>query len=499
MRLDYIDQAQGVGQCRPLNVDHKNVIKSVMAYNPASTQGEVNLLAAYRPPSTRYPDGVPAENMKRDDITTDMLANSDDGTLRWYIFGHQHSFQARSELRSEQPTIEEFQGLMKNELWVGLTPEEMRKLGDEQNTNQMLNLGRDSVQMLSKSLEEGSTVEFKIYDWPAYRAHKELPSHFDLKEELDPGKNYFKFWTFLNYTDQVSVRNTIAVGMQMDKALKNKHQVEWTVALLREQTYALVVQIFELHAKGMLKGMKAFNAAAAAAAEARGDAGPSKRGTKPGTSKRGGRSRSLGKAVAPSLVVGKKGKKDGMSMNLWMSVCGLTNCDVELDFLDHILREELREKQAKEKARQEEEEEEDEDEDEAEEKEKAEDEEVEAEEEDVAEMEVEDDQEPQLLFLPGVPVETTPAEQTQQSQASIITAFRQGLINAMDEADTPQELDAMLDDVEAKADAAAAAGSKDTINTAFRQGISKAMDAAKTADQKKEKKKRHPFSGCGAL
>ena len=248
------------------------------------------------------------------------------------------------------------------------------QLGDEQNTNQMLNLGRDSVQMvtsfrtllesttsqsalrniwakkvqdwktfgalqLSKSLEEGSTVEFKISDWPAYRAHKELPSHFDLKEELDPGKNYFKFWTFLNYTDQVSVRNTIAVGMQMDKALKNKHQVEWTVALLREQTYALVVQIFELHAKGMLKGMKAFNAAAAAAAEAREDAGPSKRGTKPGTSKRGGRSRSLGKAVAPSLVVGKKGKKVGMSMNLWMSVCGLTNCDVELDFLDHILRE----------------------------------------------------------------------------------------------------------------------------------------------------------------
>ena len=128
MLLDYIDQAQGVGQCRPLNVDHKNVIKSVMAYNPASTQGEVNLLAAYRPPSTRYPDGVPAENMKRDDITTDMLANSDDGTLRWYIFGHQHSFQARSELRSEQPTIEEFKGLVKCELWVGLTPEEMRKV-----------------------------------------------------------------------------------------------------------------------------------------------------------------------------------------------------------------------------------------------------------------------------------------------------------------------------------------------------------------------------------
>ena len=75
MLLDYIDQAQGVGQCRPLNEDHKNMIKSVMAYNPASTQGEVNLLAAYRPPSTRYPDGVPAENMKRDDITTDIVTN----------------------------------------------------------------------------------------------------------------------------------------------------------------------------------------------------------------------------------------------------------------------------------------------------------------------------------------------------------------------------------------------------------------------------------------
>ena len=248
------------------------------------------------------------------------------------------------------------------------------QLGDEQNTNNMLHKGRDSTEMvtsfrtllestttqsalrnmwakkvkdwhtfgalqLSKSLEEGSTVEFKIYDWPAYRAHKELPSHFDLKEELDPGKNYFKFWKFLNYTDQVSVRNTIALVMQMDKPLKNKHQVEWTISLLREETYALVVEIFDLHAKGMLKGMKAFNAAAAAAAEAREDAGPSKRGTKPGTSKRGGRSRSLGKAVAPSLVLSKKGKKVGMSMNLWMSVCGLTNCDIELNYLDFILRE----------------------------------------------------------------------------------------------------------------------------------------------------------------
>ena len=126
----------------------------------------------------------------------------------------------------------------------------------------------------------------------------------------------------------------------------------------------------------------------------------------------------------------------------------LTNAEIKV----------LKEKQAKEKARQEEEEEEEEEEDEAEEKEKAEDEEVEAEEEDVAEMEVEGDQEPQLLFL-----EHTPAEQTQPSQATIHTAFVQGICTAMDEADTPDQLEAMLKEVQAKADAAAAAGSKDSL------------------------------------
>jgi hypothetical protein len=87
------------------------------------------------------------------------------GEYRCKVFGHQHCFQGTYELNEEDPTEVAFQSF-ESKIYIGLTPDMVRFLGEMQNTIDQMQKGRSNIDLmkgLRSTLSEKYGVLYTIY------------------------------------------------------------------------------------------------------------------------------------------------------------------------------------------------------------------------------------------------------------------------------------------------------------------------------------------------
>ena len=102
------------------------------------------------------------------------------GDYKCKVFGHQHCFQATDELNEEIPTEPAFERF-ESKIYIGLTPDMIRFLGEMQNTIDQQTKGRSNIDLM-KGLR--STMSEK--DGVLYTVYREaLISEFEAPEEVE--------------------------------------------------------------------------------------------------------------------------------------------------------------------------------------------------------------------------------------------------------------------------------------------------------------------------
>jgi len=267
------------------------------------------------------------------------------------VFGHQHTFEALLELHQEFPNVKPFGGF-ETKIYINLTPDMIRFLGNLQNTVDMKVKGRSHVDLmrgLRSTMEEKHGMLYRVYReallsefvaggdgeegkwkedglvWTLDYSGAEgfalpdvtkLPYGFYIEDEarsteasddleeagfrvledeltahLDGIKNFWPVWTALDDSKRSEVKTeAFAKHHVYDPAIMNTYNTQWQTALYRQETWNLCDQIMEAWATFQLKGMKDPNAPGASG---------SKRGKRKSTAEGG-----------PAKKKGKKGQSN---------------------------------------------------------------------------------------------------------------------------------------------------------------------------------------------
>jgi hypothetical protein len=240
------------------------------------------------------------------------------GEYRCKVFGHQHCFQGTLECHEEDPLEEAFKRF-ESKIYIGLTPDMVRFLGEMQNTYDQLQKGRSNTDLmkgLRSTLSEKFGVLYTTYrkalisefvqadskggvEIPAhYKAGgivqtmakyesesgfelpdlEEFPKGFVYTEEVETDgevtqvsrvldadidahlERVLSWWPMMSHLSQGVMTNVKEQAFSKHSVYGpnqiNAYFMHWTVALLRQQTWDLCVQIMDAYARFELKGMK---------------------------------------------------------------------------------------------------------------------------------------------------------------------------------------------------------------------------------------------------
>ncbi|KAK3288107.1 hypothetical protein CYMTET_4412 [Cymbomonas tetramitiformis] len=221
------------------------------------------------------------------------------GGYRGKVFGHQHCYQATDECNEEDPYEIAFQ-FFESKIYISITPDMIRFLGEMQNTIDQMQKGRDNTQFmqgLRSILFEKHGVVYTIYREALISEFQaSAPADADENEEhgfsLPDPEKYPKGFQYIEEAageqEQTSTVLDDAIDAHLDRftswypvmshllpsmetrvkqVAMSKHSVfgsteinnyfmHWTVANFRPQTWDLCVNIMDAYRRFDLKGMK---------------------------------------------------------------------------------------------------------------------------------------------------------------------------------------------------------------------------------------------------
>ena len=384
--------ARGYEQCREQERGWVNELKSQLKRNPWSLKnaGLVNV------------DGVE----KRGDFSFSKWMEGK--TYKNKVFGHQHSFQATLECHEEDPEEIAFQAF-ETKIYIGLTPDMVRFLGEHQNTVDMAVKGRtntDLIKGIRTTLQEKHGVLYQLYkdslvqefidikpgtdethghwlstglvaNMAKYEGHlgftmpdvTKFPLGFSTHDEendedilneaaiADHMRDVEDWWPVMEHLDakaQLAVKTKAFSKHQVTTEFHNKYASQWHIAIFRQKTYDLCVNIMTAYANSELKGMSKIKETAKSKASKRkstastAEAGPAKKKGYKGVSNRQvdtemvDRSKAVaadkaGAGILQEEVAARQGPPP-MAMTFWIVLQGFAG-DLEYNKVDQYLNE----------------------------------------------------------------------------------------------------------------------------------------------------------------
>ncbi|KAK3246033.1 hypothetical protein CYMTET_44419 [Cymbomonas tetramitiformis] len=262
------------------------------------------------------------------------------GGYRGKVFGHQHCYQATDECHEEIPAEIAF-AYFESKIYIGLTPDMIRFLGEMQNMIDQKQKGKDNTQFmqgLRSTLFEKHGVVYKVYRealisefvasvpedtergtpyQPGYYEDGGLGFQYmekrgtfeneenpegdpvveltmtvlndDIDAHLDRVTDWYPVMSHLNQSMETHVKEVAMSKHQVLGGVQINHYfMHWTIANFRPQTWALCVSIMEAYRRFDLKGMK--NPLASKTKKRKASSspakGPAKKSGKKGTSNR---------------------------------------------------------------------------------------------------------------------------------------------------------------------------------------------------------------------
>ncbi|KAK3241315.1 hypothetical protein CYMTET_48908 [Cymbomonas tetramitiformis] len=291
------------------------------------------------------------------------------GEYRGKVFGHQHCYQATDECHEEIPLEVAFQSF-ESKIYIGLTPDMIRFLGEMQNQIDQKQKGKDNTQFmqgLRSTLFEKHGVVYTVY-------REALISEFvasvpedtegdpeveltvtvledDINAHLDRVTDWYPVMSHLNQSMETHVKQVAMSKHSVFGSTQINHYfMHWTVANFRPQTWDLCVSIMEAYRKFDLKGMKNPLASKTKKRKASSSpaSGPSKKAGKKATSnrqmedevQRGGGDHGAGSSRGAGILVEEAQflhNAKSMGMTFWINLGGLAG-DAEFDKVDTYLR-----------------------------------------------------------------------------------------------------------------------------------------------------------------
>jgi hypothetical protein len=378
--------ARGYEQCRVQERGWINEIKAQFKDNPWSLKN-AGLVCV---------DGV--QNRKSFSLKKFVA-----GEYKCKVFGHQHSFQATLECHEELPSVKPFKWF-ETKIYINLTPDMIRFLGEHQNTVDMAVKGRnhcDLMRGLRSTLQEEHGVLYQLYknalmsEFVADKDNADTPGHYIesglvaklakfeeafgfclpdntmfpkgfsyyendasqdedivLDDDIDAHMAKVKdWWPVMDHLDSkalLGVKHLAFAKHQVKPPQHNKYSSQWHVALFRQKTYNLCVDIMSAYAKWDLKGMKSPEASKASTRKRKSgaDSGPAKKKGKKGVSNRvaveeidrtSGADDKRGAGILQEEMAARIGPPP-VSMTFWNCLQGFAG-EPEFNKVDEYLRE----------------------------------------------------------------------------------------------------------------------------------------------------------------